>query len=475
MLVRVAVLVVFGSIELACTEANPLSCFDGYCSDQAHPFCDVDGSIGGTPGQCLAVECTAREFFACRSDEALVCNATGDSYDEVSCSFGCGATGCFACAPHSLSCDGPSLELCGNDGAPETSTVCDLGCVSEPTAHCAHLEPKFIPNACDDDASEDLEPTASLTLDTSLNSNCTGGVIAQSGGPEICVARYRMISIGRNVDITVTGSRVLALVSDEALEVEGVLDVSANGRTNGPGAVLVPANDGGGGRIGGGGAGFKTPGGHGGDGNSNGGAANGGAAVGGPAVSTIITGGFRAGTTFGGNQGGGGGGAVLLISCRGRVAVSGLIDAGGGGGAGAMENIGLGGYMGAGGGGAGGTIVIQGREIQITGQLFANGGGAGSGQDSPSSFANPGKDGNRSLVPAQGGTATGTEGAGGTGGVGQLSPGVGGKANSLSSSGGGGGGSVGFIQTYTPDGSSPVLAPTAISPPFESNQTVLTR
>jgi hypothetical protein len=40
---------------------------------------------------------------------------------------------------------------------------------------------------------------------------------------------------------------------------------------------------------------------------------------------------------------------------------------------------------------------------------------------------------------------------------------------------GGGGGSMGFLQTYTPLGTEPVVSPTEISPMFQPNGMIRTR
>jgi hypothetical protein len=60
-----------------CTVPNPKACADGICNDQSLPFCDVDGSLGGSPNTCIAVSCSPLEFVACRGDDELVCNAVG--------------------------------------------------------------------------------------------------------------------------------------------------------------------------------------------------------------------------------------------------------------------------------------------------------------------------------------------------------------------------------------------------------------
>lgn len=101
--------------------------------------------------------------------------------------------------------------------------------------------------------------------------------------------------------------------------------------------------------------------------------------------STRATRGVITRSTRGSIRGGGlvvHGGAVTLIACRGQILVSGTIDAGGGGGGG-RSGVSLGEMYGGGGGGAGGNVVLQGMEITVTEQVFANGGGGGAGYQGP--------------------------------------------------------------------------------------------
>lgn len=326
------------------TKPNPLSCLDGYCSDQAHPFCDVDGTFGGEPKECVAVSCLPLGFEACRGDAAIVCNATGDDYDVTNCPFGCDTDGCKACTP----------------GAP--------GCA-------AHIIPKYLPAACDRPAlAGELKVEADTMLSTDDDSTCNGGVASQPEGSEICVIRYASIVVARNRSLTIRGSRAVALVADEAMTVDGVLDISADWTVDGPGGGLSVSGGTGTPPVGSGGAGFKTSGGAGGT-NTSGGALNGGPASPDPAQLSILVGGPH-GTNKGpyGSIGGGAGGAATLISCKGSVSIPGLIDAGGGGGSGG-SNEPLGGP--AAGGGAGGYVVLQGMMVEVTGQMFANGCGGG--------------------------------------------------------------------------------------------------
>lgn len=80
----------------ACTKHNPRACANGLCTDPGYPFCDVDGSFSGTPDTCIAVNCTPMEFKACRGNDSITCNATGDNYDITQCEGTCDPmTGCI--------------------------------------------------------------------------------------------------------------------------------------------------------------------------------------------------------------------------------------------------------------------------------------------------------------------------------------------------------------------------------------------
>jgi hypothetical protein len=444
----VLVAVMFGG----CTKPNPAaSCKDGKCSDPGFPYCDQDGSIDGQPNTCISVNCTPGDVGACHGDGALVCNATGDGYDMQSCS---------------------------------------AGCVAMPKPHCLYLQPRFLPDVCDTRATMDLQISNSGTFDPNSNASCTD-VMPQPGAPSICVAHYRSISIAPAAVLTVAGvsttlGRPLALVADADLTLDGTLDVSAHGNTNGPGGgviesggPVIPRDGGGNNGNGGGGAGGASAGGAGGSVGMNGGAANGGAAID-PATTPTLLGGASTGRgTFmsmsGGPLIGGGGGAATLVSCRGRVIVTGTISAGGGGG--------LGGFLsgvnpfGGVGGGAGGYVTFQGLGVEITGQLFANGGAGGSGLTSQDATGNPGGDGpNSDVVGAAGGQQRFDEGPGGEGGFVTTTPNPGQHPNSGNgATPGGGGGSVGYFQSYTPDGAVPILAPQHASPALQPNATATTR
>jgi len=424
------------------TVSNPRSCADGFCHDPALPFCDVDGTIaGGQRLTCIAVECTPLELAACRGDEAIVCNATGDDYDVTHCEGGCDA---------------------GTGGCAAT-----------------HIIPRYLPTVCDQLApAPELTIAESMTLDTNIDANCNGGVVPQAAGPAICVLRYGKITLDRNRALKVTGSRALALVADEALTIDGILDVSADGFTDGPGGgfvtILEPTPIA---PAGGGGIGFRTKGGSGGDGSGDGAANNGGAASMDPALLVDLVGAPGRFSVLPG-FGSGAGGAATMISCRDTVSILGMIDAGGGGGRGGAAFLFE--VDTATGGGAGGNVVLQGMMVKVTGQVFANGGGGGAGCQQNSGNApeaHPGADGTRSdAEPAQGGAPTNQgEGAGGAGGLGTSLPGLGKRPTAGNAGAGAGGGSTGFFQAYMPASVTPMLMPAAASPAFQTNRTIPTR
>ena len=90
-----ALVVVLGCSQDDCTQENPRYCGDGTCTDPAFPFCDVNGTLGGLRGECIAPACLPGELAECRGDNELRCNSTGDGYDEIACEASCEANrGC---------------------------------------------------------------------------------------------------------------------------------------------------------------------------------------------------------------------------------------------------------------------------------------------------------------------------------------------------------------------------------------------
>jgi len=492
MLRTTAILITFALV--GCYETSAPECTISCTVDDECP-----GDLGCNGGACSTgmdcsgppiSDCTANEFLSCtNASTARLCNATGDGAVTQDCGApGCNETAerCNTCAPSATSCaDANTLQQCNPDGAGfAPGASCQLGCADATgpvSAHCRTIQPLHLPDICDTPAVNPVFAwSTSGTLDTNVATSCDQ-VITQASGPAVCVIRAGTISVSATLTAAPGGiSRILALVADGALDVTGTIDVAAEGTSNGPGGGQLRSGDAVSGSSGGGGAGFKTTGAAGGSTAGAGQGGNGGAILN-PLLLNHMNGGTRpnSGVAILVAVGGGGGGGLMLVSCKGTVTVSGLIDAGGGGGgggrdivAGAQLNISA-----AGGGGAGGYVVMQGGQVVVTStaQLYANGGGGGGGTNTNDTTGGAGGDGPRSTTTAAaGGTPLGAgAGAGGNGGRVGAAPGVGGGTSV--SSGGGGGGSTGMFQVYTPAGVTPMLAPMATSPAFESSRIVMTR
>jgi len=102
-------------IVVACTKQNPRSCVDGFCNDPQFPFCDADGTLEGQENTCIGVSCTPGDFAACRGDELISCDATGNNYNVTQCERGCdsAAGGCKGCE--------------NNDQCANPNPICDTG------------------------------------------------------------------------------------------------------------------------------------------------------------------------------------------------------------------------------------------------------------------------------------------------------------------------------------------------------------
>jgi hypothetical protein len=429
----------------SCTKPNPASCADDFCNDPALPFCDVDGSIGGVPDTCIAVQCTAGEFMGCRDDNALTCNETGTNVDETACEFGCGDAGCLPC--NTADCQPPEK----------------------------HIIPRYVPTACDAVATTQLAITDDVEIDTGVDSNCTA-IVQQTTGPEICVVHHDSITIAANRTMRARGTRALALVADHEFNLDGVVDASADQAANGPGGGTKKSGTGGfvtsDNNVidGGGGAGNRTAGGSGANEAANGGADNGGAAE--PNLTTLaeLFGGTQATKSTTGAASGGAGGALTLVCCRCTLSLTGLVDVNGDGGRGETQSfMAPFKFFAASGGGSGGNVVLQGMQLAVNGQVFSNGGGGGGGSGGGQLVGSPGEKGRRDITCAAGAGSAGG-GRGGVGGCDTAPGGIGVAAENP----GAGGGSTGFLLTYTPSGVIPMLSPFKVSPPFEPNGVIAT-
>jgi hypothetical protein len=455
-------------LVVGCTRENPAAtCSDGECSDPSFPFCDLDGSISGTAGACIAVHCTAGDVGACRDQSALVCNAIGDNYDVVPCPNGCDSSGCLPyCSPGAaLSCEGDQLSVCGPNGNSTIKQTCALGCATaEP--RCLTFDPSNgLAAALVDSASEpDVTLPMGTRIDTDLGlaQDGNGNAIAvksilvqQVGGPAIRVFEAKSFIVN---DATVSGGNAIAFVATGSISILGRMQIRASGLVAGAGARELPAAcvaptrqeyqaACGIATVGAGGAGNQETGGYGGATSGNLGAA----------VQSFapLAGGCRGGSILdvAGTslvaRGGGGGGAVQLVSAT-KVALAeqGLINVGGGGG------------QSSGGGGSGGVVIIEAPEVSMTGAtagVTANGGSGGgcgsTGADATSNTTAASAPYCMHLFAGNGGTATTSPGRGCT--IGVDCPTTGYCAPRY----GGGGGSVGRMRVVTKPGGFSTVAP----------------
>jgi len=227
-------------------------------------------------------------------------------------------------------------------------------------ATAAPLDPSKLPTIVESYTSGPV----TLDTDTATFGPHAGQVL---GG--VVIFNFGELTIG--ADLTVTGSRPVALLSRGDLTVLGQIDLSAAGSTGGPGGDSgVQRADGEGlgfGRVGSGGSGA----GHcGTGGDAVGGDVRGGDPYG--ALEAELSGGSSGGSSSdpGGGVGAGGGGA-LELGALGRLVVNGAILADG-------ASAGLVNNKGAGGGGSGGSIFLHGgRDSSCGARLSVRGGSGG--------------------------------------------------------------------------------------------------
>jgi len=295
-----------------------------------------------------------------------------------------------------------------------------------------------------------VEPTTAVALTTNIDTDneaaCDARIAAQ------CVIAGSTITIGSGVTVRVTGSRPLALVAADTIEIAGILDASSTiagqvgagsqptGSCLGQMAASASNNNGGGGA----GGSFGAAGANGGGGNNNNGTPG---KVGTAEVPvTTIRGGCKGGDGAAGSAaaapGGVGGGAVVLVAVNTiHVGSSGRIFASGAGGKGGLNQAG------GGGGGSGGMIGLDAPTLTIEGRIAADGGAGGEGSTN-NSTEHDGQDGATENVdtPALGGAGGSVNaGDGGSGATGGNLPTAGMTANN---GGGGGGGGLGVFWTH---------------------------
>lgn len=374
---------------------------DSDCEDIAYPFCDVDGQYSPSGG------------------EHNVCTVTPSDCPVERC----------GCSPGAMSCAGDQLGVCNQDGSSQSMTTCPLGCKATKDK-CQ----TFVPmnglgaalNAAGDE--EDVTFPALVKINTSTGTIRDGAnldvavkslVVSQQNGPEIFVVYAKSFQM---MDVAVSGSRAIAFVAPGSITMRGVLSAGSYAGIEGPGSIDVGECVGTFAFGEGGGGGNGTAGGR---GESFTGLSNGGVRQ-----STFSP---LAGGCHGGGARGGGGGAVQLDSLSQiSLSVGAIIDVGGGGGG--ADN----------GAGAGGTVVVEAPVVQLSGNVFANGGSGGA-------CGMAGKDADLSTTAVTGPSCVDvrTTVQGGAGGTATTAAGGGNHSQNYGASGGG---SVGRMLVVTQSG-----------------------
>jgi hypothetical protein len=447
----------------------------GTCIDPNFPYCDVDGSVDGEPGVCIAVTCTAGTFSKCDGDSAaLTCNSFGNGYDSSQCAHGCDqTTGCRLCEANQTVCANGTVATCDANGSQTSTTMCALGCF-EDQPRCRDIVPSnglatyydatSAPTDLIVPAGKDaqLDATAgTITLDGNVLPIATYLMSAPPGGVPIRVfvadhvtISGRLIAMSTRPANAPTGEAVAILANHDFL-IEGV---ALNFFT---GYSTAPACQGGKGTEsdntgvicgGAGGGGNATAGAPGGGVNYAQGVAGGaaGGACGGVALIPLLGGGAAGdmqtdiNSDFAADPSGGG--AFQFVS-RTKLTVTGVINVDGGAGYfGQVSAMGTG----VGGGGAGGGVLLEAPSVELggTAALLARGGGGEAGDTSAGTVT-------VSAYPIPGGVclhpSAGCQ-AGGAGAAVNVPATAGGTASGIGGSGGGGGGGLGRIRINTVDG-----------------------
>lgn len=279
-------------------------------------------------------------------------------------------------------------------------------------------------------------PTTPRTLNAAINTD-TDPLCQPYSGTDLgrfCVISATTISVG---SLDATGSKPLVLIATTGpITVSGDLDLASHrvGGIRGAGGNAsqcvagVAASAG----QGGPGGSFGGKGGKGGNGEQGGTFPNAANAT----TPTILRGGCRGVNGSNDAAGGNGGGAVYLIATT-SIIIVGQINASGAAGARSGTN-----EEGGGGGGSGGMIALEAPTISGTGSIFANGAGAGPGNDESTNAEEPAS----ASDIAHGGEDTSDSGDGGNGSVGGTLDGTNGGTGG--DGGGGGGGGAGVIRLF---------------------------
>jgi hypothetical protein len=150
-----------------------------------------------------------------------------------------------SCTPNTTTCTGQLLTVCNAEGSP-TNTVCNFGCASS-NDRCLDLAPSNgLATYLDQSAA--AQP---LTLTGNASINTSTGVVMNGDGSTVTVTSTMlsttpvgtMVISARALDVgnvTVRGSRALAIVVDGDAMFRGTFSGSATKFTPGPGSSLLP-------------------------------------------------------------------------------------------------------------------------------------------------------------------------------------------------------------------------------------------
>ncbi|MCD6498594.1 MAG: hypothetical protein J7M25_09890 [Deltaproteobacteria bacterium] len=388
----------------------------------------ADGMIGRDGG----IDACEPGTVICVDGTVGSCSADGVAVPGEPCEFGCDdsqtVARCFSCQVDAQWCEGDDLLTCVSGYVSDASReTCPLGCLSNDGAHCRELGAHAVFSLGDFLAdgtlafSQEMQLGAGIhTIDTdeftidSVSWSDQAIVIQGQDAPDVAVFACANFHLVEGGTLRAIGSRPLAIVARDTLQVDGIIDVSArltelgvgkyeDWSTPGPGGfsggALGESGQGGcGGQpgetttwgSGSGAGGFGGPGGRGANrtespahpyffpGGPGGGVCGNASLIplmggsgggGGEPTSQSPTG----DAVHASSAGGGGGGAVLLAAgATVQISSTGGVSAAGGGGAVCANSGGAG-------GGAGGGILIEAPYVSLAGFVAANGGGGAEG------------------------------------------------------------------------------------------------
>jgi hypothetical protein len=224
---RASLMITVMLCAIGCTRPNPLDCSDGTCTDPAFPFCDQDDSVAGHPETCIAVTCNPGDFAACRGDEMLRCNTTGNDYDTTQCEHGCDAasSGCVSCLDSSQcanpapACDATTHTCrgCSTD-ADCASEVCDTssGACVDPSTIIYASPDGAVAGACGSQATPCVFARAFAQLDSELTT-----VKLRPGDYTEEASIVLMMPMGETRSVDGSGATVHATTSEPVFAVKG--------------------------------------------------------------------------------------------------------------------------------------------------------------------------------------------------------------------------------------------------------------